>query len=734
MLQCFLLQITEEYSNLSEAVGIGLQQGNQDVLFDNAKFGVLGGVGTTFQFAQGDVVQVTQAYWKSQKKVGKLNIQNLQTGEISVQIVDETFEPKLFGVDVVEESYKDSDEPNTICWTWITEVWQGIKINVNYQKFQSTEDRNAIYVDVRPCEFQFRGNDPRYIFNSKLPVCGSIFNNRNGRSQSMVDLLKPYQILVNAFYNQAYHVAQKNNGKFFLMGASLLPNIKDWGGEESQEKFMNIVQNLGLGIVDDSTSAQAQSMQYGLKVMDMDESERITRLINLAILIEQQGFMQLGITPQRQGTIQASETATATNTAVSNSYAITEIYFENFNNYRRRKLQMLLELAQYVESQGKGDVVKQYTTSDLGQAFIKVAKTDLLLRDIGVYLMNSAEQQRKKELVEQLLLKNNQSLMPLSKLIETIRLDSLSDIQKKLEEQEKEMQKQQQAIDEAKQKHEQEMQQALLEEKQKDRDLQKYKIDADNNTKLELANLQGIANEGSFDTEGNTLDKLNTQKDLAIKENKANSDSFIKQQQATNQLIDSFNKNKLEREKMFNDKSIKEKEHKSKQSIEDQKLKQIESQSKNQEKLAKDKHQADLKLLEEKTKAEKEKAAKDLEMKKLDKEMKLLDLELTKEQAILEAKALKTKIDLEKQMGVAKAETIEKVGDAKVEEAQKLAKIKAKESEHSANLKIEETTQQHSFKLKENEANHKNKLVEDKAKHKENLKRVKIKPKITKKK
>ena len=71
-------------------------------------------------------------------------------------------------------------------------------------------------------------------------------------------------------------------------------------------------------------------------------------------------------------------------------------------------------MAQYVESQGEGDIVKQYTTSDLGQAFIKVAKTDLLLRDIGVYLSNSGEQQRKKQLVEQLLLKNNQSLMPLS--------------------------------------------------------------------------------------------------------------------------------------------------------------------------------------------------------------------------------------------------------------------------------------------------------------------------------
>jgi len=71
-------------------------------------------------------------------------------------------------------------------------------------------------------------------------------------------------------------------------------------------------------------------------------------MINLAMLIEQQGFMQLGITPQRQGQIQASESATGTSAAVNNSYAVTEIYFEQYSNYRRRKLQMMLDIAQYV--------------------------------------------------------------------------------------------------------------------------------------------------------------------------------------------------------------------------------------------------------------------------------------------------------------------------------------------------------------------------------------------------
>lgn len=598
-----------EYDTLVTAVGQAVAETNiSGSPYGIPQFGFYPGTdGTNYIFTQADIVQVTQAYWKSQRKIGKLNIQNPETGELTTQIVDEFFDPKVFGVEEIKESYKDSDEPNTVSWTWITEVWQGVKINVNYQKMQTAEDRNAIYVDIKPMEFQFRGNDPRFIFNCKLPVCGQIFNNRNGRSQSVVDLIKPYQVLVNAFYNQAYHVAQKNNGKFFLMGASLLPNIKDWGGEEAQEKFMTIATNLGLATVDDSTSAQAQSMQYGLKVIDMDESDRIQRLINLAMLVEQQGFMQLGITPQRQGSIQASETATGTQAAVNNSYAITEIYFEQFSNYRRRKLQMLLEMAQYVEGRGKGDVVKQYTTSDLGRAFIKVNSTDLLLKDFGVYLMNSAEMQRKKDLIEQLILKNNQSLMPLSKLIEIVRLDSLADIQKRLEYQENEMQKQQQQQQQQQMEMQQQQIQAQAEEADKARAFEAEQNELDRQNKLMIERLKGIAMEGSYSQEVDTTPQLIKQTELDMKKSQLDYTAALKQREMVNKEIENIRKNKNEKEMFNKEMTIKEKEMQNKIDIENKKLEQIIVQNKNQEKLASQKAKHDKEMAEKKLQLEKQK-------------------------------------------------------------------------------------------------------------------------------
>jgi hypothetical protein len=609
-----------EYDTLTTAIGQGLgYNGTEGGPYGFPIFGFYPSTdGTNYLFTQSDLVQVTQVYWKSQRKIGKLNLLNPETGEAETHIVDENFDPKLLGVEVVDDSYRDSNAPNTIAWTWITEAWQGCKVNVNYQKEQNKEDRSALYIDIRPCPFQFRGNDPKLMFKCKLPVIGQIFNNRNGRSQAVVDLIKPYQVMVNAFYNQAFQVAQKNNGKFFLMGASLLPSVKDWGGEEAMEKFMTICSNIGLGVIDDSLSnaASTASMQYGLKVLDMDESERISRLINLAMLVEQQGFLQLGITPQRQGQIQASETATGTNTAVANSYAVTEIYFEEYNQYRRRKLQMMLELAQFVASREE-DVVLPYITSDGGNAFIATTGTDLLLKDLGVYVNNTGEMQRKKKLIEELILKNNQSLLPFSKLIEIIKSDNLADIQKGLEQAESDQQKQMQEQQAREQELQQQQIQAQAEEKDKDRAFKAEQAQLDRENKIVLEQLRGIANESSYSPTEDLTPTLIEQSNLALEKSKHEFEKSLALNELNNKQIESIQKNALEKKKLDGQLTIankqntlKEKEMANKLKVEKEKLKQIDVQNQSQEKLAMLKHKNDKELADKKLAIEKTKASK----------------------------------------------------------------------------------------------------------------------------
>ena len=94
--------------------------------FDNSS------LGNSYAFIQNDLVQVTEAYWSSQRRVGHLNMTNPETGESEMHIVDETFDPKLFGVEVLEATFKEHEEPDSIVWIWTKQTWQGIKINENH--------------------------------------------------------------------------------------------------------------------------------------------------------------------------------------------------------------------------------------------------------------------------------------------------------------------------------------------------------------------------------------------------------------------------------------------------------------------------------------------------------------------------------------------------------------------------------------------------------------------------
>ena len=89
-----------EYDTLVTAVGQAVAETNiTGSPYGIPQFGFYPGTdGTNYIFTQADIVQVTQAYWKSQRKIGKINIQNPETGELTTQIVDEFFDPKIFGL------------------------------------------------------------------------------------------------------------------------------------------------------------------------------------------------------------------------------------------------------------------------------------------------------------------------------------------------------------------------------------------------------------------------------------------------------------------------------------------------------------------------------------------------------------------------------------------------------------------------------------------------------------
>lgn len=632
----------------------------------NIDMDMLFGTGYNLNFRTDDIVQVTEAYWRSQRKIGKLNYINTETGESESIIVDETFDPKLFDIEEVNETFEDSDEPNTVSWAWVTQIWKGAKINVNYADTITSQDddnkftQRAMYIDIKPAPVQFKGDYSPY--HCKLPVIGQVFNNRNGMSMSLVDLIKPYQIFYNVCYNQAYELSQREIGKFILMDMNILPNLKDWGGGENFEKFLAVAKGLGVGVVDTRTTGTGQTSfaaNNSYQVMDASESDRIAAKINMAVLIEQQAYKQLGITDARLGQIQASTTATGVEQSVNNSYAQTESYFEKFYNYKRRVLAANLEIAQYVFSKEK-DITLMYTMSDLSRGYVNITDPDLLLRNLGVYPTFSQEIARQKALIEQLALNNNTANIPLSGLAQMLTLNTPKEIIQALKEAELAQAQKEQAL----QQQQAEMQNQALEaqaaEKQADRDNENMNKQLDRENKIIVEQLKGIANEGSFDPNVDTTGLLVEQTKLGLEKSKVSADNAFKQNQLVNQQLSEFNKNKLEKQKMNLDKTLKTQEAKSKKSIENQKLEQIKVQNTNQEKLAKMKHDGDMKLLDKKIELEK------------------IKIEASKKKGVEEVKQVQNKVNTDKSLG-----------SIKINQEKEMSKIKLKEADATSKINLD---------------------------------------------
>lgn len=346
-------------------------------------------------------LKIVEAYWKSQRMIGQITYQDPNTGLLAKGLVDETF--------ILPEGWKEINSSltdyegdiNTVCWTWVNETWKGKKICKH-----GTEMEDDLYFDIAPMPFQFKGdNNPYYC---KLPVCGQIFNNRNAQSMSLVDMMKPWQIGFNVAANQLYQIMQREIGRFLIMDVNMLTGMKDWGGENAYEKFLLVAKSLGITFVD--TSPQnlkgANISNTMPRDVDLDESTRMISRAKLMEFFEQRALAQVGITPQRLGNVAASETATGTQQAVTQSFAQTESYFTRFAEYKKRTLKMNLDIAQYVQSKNQ-DITITYAKSDMSRAFVKMNGTELLLADLHVYVSNSQEDIRQLEMLRQLFMTNN---------------------------------------------------------------------------------------------------------------------------------------------------------------------------------------------------------------------------------------------------------------------------------------------------------------------------------------
>ena len=239
---------------------------------------------------------------------------------------------------------------------------------------------------------------------------------------------------------------------------------------------------------------------------DLSMSNVIDQYVNLMSKIEDMVAKLTGITPQRQGQIAPSELVSNANQAVTMSYHITEPWFWLHNQVKRNVLNMLLNTAKSAWKDNKQCL--NYILDDATRAFLTLSDK-FFYEDMDVFVEDSTKNRQDIDALRQLLQPAMQNGATLLDVAEIITMDNVNMIKNRLadiEEKRIQQQQQQQELEQQNQQQLIQMQNEVKEEelmlREAELDLQKYKIDQDNQTKMAVAELnamRGIADSDAND-------------------------------------------------------------------------------------------------------------------------------------------------------------------------------------------------------------------------------------------
>ena len=464
---------------------------------------------------------VVRAYWISKKKIGKVIYTDEMGNEQSM---------------LVDEDYKSNNIPTQISleWGWINQWYQGIKIGPD------------IY-HIKP-----------YKLLPYCPIIGQTFEVKNTEAKSLVDMMKPFQVIYNVCMNQLYKLLEKEVGKVQLMSIRHIPIPKDGDAQDALDIWEMEARNRGVVFVDDSPeNLKSPSSFNQFTSLDLTRTQEIQARYTLAQQIKNECWELIGMSRQRLGSITASESATGTNAAITQSYAQTEPLFVAHEYVLGQLYQAIVDAALYIES-AKPQSTISYITNEGESAFVSVNGTDLRFRDLKVFLTNRPEdRQMFSEIrgLSQAVIQNGGSLHDVIELYSTNSMRQMKQVFKKLKDRQEALQNAQlqQKQQELEQQQQQAQAQIQLAQQQSEEKIanENYQAELDRINKKEIALIAAESKAGplsDIDASG-TPDVLEIDK-LALAQSKAERDYQAKMMdvQSKNQLASQ--KLEIEREKL----------------------------------------------------------------------------------------------------------------------------------------------------------------------------------------
>ena len=465
---------------------------------------------------------VVRSYWISKRKIGKL-----------IYIDDMGNEQSM----LVDESYKSGTIPTqqSLEWGWINEWYQGTKIGPD------------IY-HIKP-----------FKLLNYCPIIGTTYEVKNTEAKSLVDLMKPFQVIYNVCMNQLYKLLEKEVGKVQLMSLRHIPIPKDGDAQDALDIWEMEARNRGVVFIDDSPeNLKSPSSFNQFTSLDLTRTQEIQSRYTLAQQMKMECWELIGMSKQRMGSVAASETATGTNTAMQQSYSQTEPLFVAHEYVMGQLYQAIIDAALYVES-SKPQSTLSYITNEGESAFVQVNGSDLKFRDLKVFLTNRPEDtQMFNELraLAQPLMQNGGSLYDVIELYSTKSMREMKKTFKDLRDQQVAQQQQAQQLEQQKleqqgQMAQAQMQQAVqLAQEQQTHDDYQNQLDRLSKEKIAIIQATGFGKVESEDVNANAVPDVLEVSKLNQEQNKLTKDYGLKMADIQSKNKQASDKMSIEKEKL----------------------------------------------------------------------------------------------------------------------------------------------------------------------------------------
>ena len=475
-------------------------------------------------------VNVWHCCWKSFKKIYYVTYLD-ETGQVQIDIMDETYKKNGTEIEV---------QPD-----WVIEVWEGYRAG------------SDLYFGIQPVEYQHVSIDNPN--SQKLPYCGCIYSNTNSRPRSLVSILKPLQYMYIVLWYRLELAIARDKGKVVNMDITQIPKSMNI----TPERWMHYLSSVGVNFINPYEEGWNVPGREGGKPatfnqitsLDLTMSNVIAEYIQLMDKIEQLAGTISGITEQRMGAISTHELVGNVERSVVQSSHITEPLFWMHNQCKRHVLNMLLNTAKGAwEQTGKKKL--NYIFDNGERAYIDISDK-FYYEDMDVFVTDTSKDMENIQKLQQLIqpaMQNGASLLEAAEILTNdnfnIIKQKLQDMQTRQEEMQKQQQEaeQQQAIQLQQMQNEQREQELMLEEAKMD--LERYKIDADNQTKIAVAEISTYRGTEEKDINANGIPDPEEMYKVAMEQQKIRSGEFVKDRELKYKKNIEDKKIELEKERM----------------------------------------------------------------------------------------------------------------------------------------------------------------------------------------